>query len=203
MLRAFGQAFGLLVDKGLQLKGAAPLDIHIDVVSTPSSIYGPFEFHVCDDSPAVESRQAVESTFGLGKPPGVGTELQPNRAGLQFSHHVLAFVKAKSVLYVVLLTPEHPKHVQRVATLCRGVGGVISWVSGTQLREFVKLSNAQTEQQLLDIFDAMPDTGMKYIIYNLKNQIDFDVTSDPVDVKVSTGLVNSPTTSAAAKVLIT
>ena len=115
-----------------------------------------------------------------GKPPDM-QGLDAILAAAQLAHHVIAFVKAKKASYIVLL---YSGHVHRVAALSRGVEG-ISWVSGARLSEFVAHSNAQTEQQLLEVFDFMPDTGMKYIIYNLRYQMDFDVRSDPYDVRVA------------------
>lgn len=52
------------------------------------------------------------------------------------------------------------------------------------LSEFVAYSNFTDEHNLLEVFAKMPATGVQYILYNLKNERKFDVTSDPFDVRV-------------------
>lgn len=60
---AFAELFGNARD--LSLNGNS-LDLQIEVVPTPSSKYGSFEFRVSDNGPTVDKIAAVDSTFGLG-----------------------------------------------------------------------------------------------------------------------------------------
>jgi hypothetical protein len=47
-------------------------------------------------------------------------------------------------------------------------------------------SNFADVETLMAAFEGMPATGIKYVMYNLRNEREFDVKTDPHDVQMLT-----------------
>jgi hypothetical protein len=186
---AFAELFGNARDLNLN---DDPLDLQIEVIPTPSSKFGSFELRVSDNGPAVHNLAAVNSMIGLGfsdKSREQTGQCGLTHAGMRLADNVLAFVKAKSVAYIVLMSPKYMEDKGKevgypFAKFSPDTDSTCTWESGAPLSEFVAYSNFTDEQGLLEVFAKMPATGVQYILYNLRNERKYDVTSDPFDVRV-------------------
>ena len=202
-------AFAELVDNVSDLStDTHPLTVDVEVKETPESAYGEFEFRVLDNGPGVEDFDALKRWFGLGFSEKSGDSvgkfgIGAKQACMRLAKSFLVFVKAETKVYIVFFSCDPSvgtESSRQIKAQCMYTeikrapapnGAVIFDPESGDLAEFVKNSNFENTQQLLDTIQTMPNTGTLYIMYNLQNEGEFDVSADRFDVRAMTSAVGT------------